>query len=407
MAQKIQFIAAVLNRPELLILDEPFSGLDPVNAEVLKDAVLDLKKAGTTVVFSTHDMSVAERLCDRIFMIFKGPQGPRRHARRDPVGLRSRHDPAADRGGAWTRLDGLDGIDEVNDQGNLQEVTLAGRSAGPARGPDRPDPDLSTSRSPGRRCTTSSSGSPRRRPARADRAGGRRPMRPDLRKIGVVAVDRVRLGDPHQVVPHRPACCCRSSWGGRSCCNSFVAKRVDTRPRTVRRHRPHGRSLPGDREGGRGLQRPGGRPERARRSGRGSSSVAGRRADADDSLVAGALRPDPPRRARRLRRDPGRRDRAAGAGYAKPPAMEYHSDNPNDDVVRNWLVETVNAEVRSAAVPRRPGIDRRARRPAEPAGGARQPRPGRRASRHRRPGAPRSRRPRRSTRSAPRSSPPC
>src|SRR5262249_36531129 len=72
MAQKVQFIAGVLNRPELLILDEPFTGLDPVNAEVLKDAVLDLKKAGTTIVFSTHDMSVAERLCDRIFMIFKG-----------------------------------------------------------------------------------------------------------------------------------------------------------------------------------------------------------------------------------------------------------------------------------------------------------------------------------------------
>ena len=72
MAQKVQFIAAVLNKPQLLILDEPFSGLDPVNSEVLKDAVLDLKKAGTTIVFSTHDMSVAERLCDRIFMIFKG-----------------------------------------------------------------------------------------------------------------------------------------------------------------------------------------------------------------------------------------------------------------------------------------------------------------------------------------------
>src|SRR4029077_6126462 len=72
MAQKIQFIASVLNRPELLILDEPFTGLDPVNAEVLKDAVLDLKRAGTTVVFCTHDMGVAERLCDRISMIFKG-----------------------------------------------------------------------------------------------------------------------------------------------------------------------------------------------------------------------------------------------------------------------------------------------------------------------------------------------
>lgn len=72
MAQKVQFVATVLNHPDLLILDEPFTGLDPVNAEVLKDAVLDLKRAGTTVVFSTHDMSVAERFCDRIFMIFKG-----------------------------------------------------------------------------------------------------------------------------------------------------------------------------------------------------------------------------------------------------------------------------------------------------------------------------------------------
>src|SRR5207302_6379861 len=70
MAQKIQFIASVLNAPELVILDEPFTGLDPVNTEILKDAVLDLKKAGTTVVFSTHDMAVAERMCDRIFMIF-------------------------------------------------------------------------------------------------------------------------------------------------------------------------------------------------------------------------------------------------------------------------------------------------------------------------------------------------
>jgi ABC-2 type transport system ATP-binding protein len=49
-----------------LILDEPFSGLDPVNAEVLKDAILDVRRQGTTIVFSTHDMAVAERMCDRI-----------------------------------------------------------------------------------------------------------------------------------------------------------------------------------------------------------------------------------------------------------------------------------------------------------------------------------------------------
>ena len=98
MAQKVQFIASVLNRPELLILDEPFSGLDPVNAEVLKDAVLDLKKAGTTVVFSTHDMSVAERLCDRIFMIFKGKKVLDGTLDEIQSNLRLRHHSPADRG---------------------------------------------------------------------------------------------------------------------------------------------------------------------------------------------------------------------------------------------------------------------------------------------------------------------
>ncbi|UCG16315.1 MAG: ATP-binding cassette domain-containing protein [Phycisphaerales bacterium] len=72
MAQKVQFIAAVIAEPELIILDEPFTGLDPVNAEVLKDAVLELKRNGATVIFSTHDMNVAEKMCDYIFMIFKG-----------------------------------------------------------------------------------------------------------------------------------------------------------------------------------------------------------------------------------------------------------------------------------------------------------------------------------------------
>lgn len=72
MAQKVQFIAAVVANPSLVILDEPFSGLDPVNMEVLRDAVLELRRQGTTVLLSTHDMDVAEKLCDRIFMIYKG-----------------------------------------------------------------------------------------------------------------------------------------------------------------------------------------------------------------------------------------------------------------------------------------------------------------------------------------------
>lgn len=72
MAQKVQFVSAVVARPQLLILDEPFSGLDPVNMEALKDAVYRLKQEGTTIVFSTHDMSMAEQMCDTVFMIFQG-----------------------------------------------------------------------------------------------------------------------------------------------------------------------------------------------------------------------------------------------------------------------------------------------------------------------------------------------
>lgn len=72
MAQKIQFVSAVVAKPQLLILDEPFSGLDPVNMESLRDAVLDLRQQGTTILFSTHDMDMAEKMCDTIFMIFKG-----------------------------------------------------------------------------------------------------------------------------------------------------------------------------------------------------------------------------------------------------------------------------------------------------------------------------------------------
>jgi ABC-2 type transport system ATP-binding protein len=69
MQQKVQFITAILHEPELLILDEPFSGLDPVNVEVLKDVILELKTAGKTIIFSTHQMEVAEKICDDICLI--------------------------------------------------------------------------------------------------------------------------------------------------------------------------------------------------------------------------------------------------------------------------------------------------------------------------------------------------
>ena len=69
MQQKIQFISAVMHEPDLLILDEPFSGLDPVNVELLKDIVLELKAAGKTIIFSTHQMGLAEEICDDICLI--------------------------------------------------------------------------------------------------------------------------------------------------------------------------------------------------------------------------------------------------------------------------------------------------------------------------------------------------
>ncbi len=70
--QKIQFIASVLHQPELLILDEPFSGLDPVNTDMLKDAVQDLQAAGTTIVFSSHQMRNVEELCEDLIMLKRG-----------------------------------------------------------------------------------------------------------------------------------------------------------------------------------------------------------------------------------------------------------------------------------------------------------------------------------------------
>ncbi|MCM3905517.1 MAG: ABC transporter ATP-binding protein [Pyrinomonadaceae bacterium] len=69
MQQKVQFITAILHEPDLLILDEPFSGLDPVNVELLKEIVLDLKAAGKTIIFSTHQMELAEEICDDICLL--------------------------------------------------------------------------------------------------------------------------------------------------------------------------------------------------------------------------------------------------------------------------------------------------------------------------------------------------
>lgn len=125
MSQKVQFVSAVVPRPSLLILDEPFSGLDPVNAQVLKDAVLEMRRRGATVVFSTHDMGVAEKMCDRIFMIFRGRKvldgtldDIQRQYGVDTVRIRTAGGAAA--------LSGMPEVESVNDFGQLQEVRLKG-----------------------------------------------------------------------------------------------------------------------------------------------------------------------------------------------------------------------------------------------------------------------------------------
>jgi ABC-2 type transport system ATP-binding protein len=123
MAQKVQFIAAVVSQPKLLILDEPFSGLDPVNAESLRDAVLDLRRQGTTIVFSTHDMGAAERICDRIFMIFKGRKVL--DGSLDTIQAEYAHDTVRVRlGQGAAALSGLPDIESINDHGNYQDVRL-------------------------------------------------------------------------------------------------------------------------------------------------------------------------------------------------------------------------------------------------------------------------------------------
>jgi ABC-2 type transport system ATP-binding protein len=123
MGQKLQFIATILTRPKIIILDEPFSGLDPINSEILREALLGLQRDGSTIIFSTHDMGMAEKMCDYIFMIHKGKKvldgtlleiqeqyGSDTIRLQTELGLKS--------------LEGLEGIEKINDYGQIQEVRL-------------------------------------------------------------------------------------------------------------------------------------------------------------------------------------------------------------------------------------------------------------------------------------------
>ncbi|GCE23673.1 ABC transporter ATP-binding protein [Dictyobacter kobayashii] len=109
--QKIQFLATILHNPSILIMDEPFSGLDPVNAIVLKDAFLEMHRRGKTIIFSTHQLDQVEEMCEDIVIINKGEtvvkgsvREVRRQHGRNIVRLKLENDPEA----LW--LDGLDGV---------------------------------------------------------------------------------------------------------------------------------------------------------------------------------------------------------------------------------------------------------------------------------------------------------
>ncbi|MHB9028302.1 MAG: ABC transporter ATP-binding protein [Candidatus Latescibacterota bacterium] len=124
MSQKVQFLATVITGPELIILDEPFSGLDPVNTEAIKDAVLEFRERGATVIFSTHDMSMAERMCDYIFMIFKGKKvlDGTLASIQDRYGTDTIRVKGAN---GLPPMQELRGIEAIKDFGNMQELRMS------------------------------------------------------------------------------------------------------------------------------------------------------------------------------------------------------------------------------------------------------------------------------------------
>ena len=123
MSQKVQFIATVIPEPKLLVLDEPFSGLDPVSAEAIRSAILDLRRHGVTVILSTHDMYLAETMCDYIFMIFRGKKvlDGTLASIQDQYGDDTIRVTAP---GGIAALQRLPGVEQIRDLGQVQELRL-------------------------------------------------------------------------------------------------------------------------------------------------------------------------------------------------------------------------------------------------------------------------------------------
>ena len=129
MSQKVQFVAATIHAPDLLILDEPFSGLDPVSMRMLRNLILEEHRRGATVLFSTHVMPQAEEICDHVIMVHQG----RKVLDADLGDIRNRYDPRSirfeplDPEADTTGLASISGVERVRtDDRGLEIVLRAG-----------------------------------------------------------------------------------------------------------------------------------------------------------------------------------------------------------------------------------------------------------------------------------------
>lgn len=121
--QKVQFISAIISEPEFIILDEPFSGLDPVNTDILKEIIIDLKQQGKMIIFSTHLMDFADRMCDQIALIHKGElilNGPLQDIKKQYSG----RNISLVYEGDISFLDFDPMVETVNDYGNATGISL-------------------------------------------------------------------------------------------------------------------------------------------------------------------------------------------------------------------------------------------------------------------------------------------
>jgi ABC-2 type transport system ATP-binding protein len=123
MQQNVQLIISLINNPDLIILDEPFVGLDPINARNMKEIILSMKQSGKTIIFSTHQMNEAEKLCDHIFLINKGIKlidGPIDEVKNKY----SKNFVTVEFKNKISDLNGIDIIENIYYEGNKAEIEL-------------------------------------------------------------------------------------------------------------------------------------------------------------------------------------------------------------------------------------------------------------------------------------------